>query len=227
MEEKKSPKADLENKRSMYVLIGLVMVLSFLYIALEWTQTEIKKIEVNDSFLQEGEEEMVAQTVQDNLPPPPPPPAAVVEEVLNIVDNNVQTEAPTIASQDNDNAPVIIPQIVNVAPPEEEHEDEIFTIVEEQPFFPGGEKAMREFISKTIKYPTIAQENGIQGTVYVSFVVNKDGKIVDVQVVRGADPNLDKEAVRVVSAMPPWNPAKQRGKAVRARFTLPVRFQLK
>ena len=226
MEVKKSPKADLENKRSTYVLIGLVMVLSLMYIALEWTQTEIKKIEVVSSFIDDGEEEMVAQTMHDDQPPPPPPPAAVVQEVLNIVANTVITETVIVSTEGDEDKKIEIPVFVPSLQ-EEEHEDEIFTIVEEQPSYPGGDKARIEFFNKTIKYPTIAQENGIQGTVYVTFVVNKDGKIVDVQVVRGADPNLDKEAVRVVSAMPPWNPAKQRGKSVRARFTLPVRFTLR
>ncbi len=105
--------------------------------------------------------------------------------------------------------------------------EEIFVIVEVKPEFPGGQKALMSYLGKNIRYPTIAAETGIQGTVIVQFVVNKDGKIVDVIVARGVHESLDKEAVRVVQAMPPWTPAKQQGKTVRARFTLPVRFQLK
>lgn len=228
MEIKKSPKADLENKRSMYVLIGLVMALSFLYICFEWTQTEMKKIEVDEEFLNMGEEEMVIATVQEQTPPPPPPPppATVVVEVLNVVDNETVVDQVEITPQEEDmNTKIEIPVVAPVE--EEEIEDEIFTIVEKQPSYPGGDKARVEFINKNIKYPTIAQESGIQGTVYVSFVVNKDGKIVDVQVVRGVHQSLDNEAIRVVKAMPPWVPGEQRGKPVRARFTLPIRFTLK
>lgn len=216
MEIKKSPKADLENRRPMFVLIGFVMVLAFMYICFEWTQTEIKKIEVTEDFLASGEEEMIPQTVQENIPPPPPPPpATVVQEVLNIVENNVETTTAPIAPQEIDQTPVVIPTVV--APPDEEDVEEIFTIVENPPSFPGGDKALKEYLVKNLKYPAIAQENGIQGAVYIAFVVNKDGKIVDVQVVRGVDPSLDKEAVRVVQSMPPWNPGKQRGKSVRDR----------
>ena len=233
MEIKKSPKADLENKRSMFVLIGFVLVFALLYIGLEWTQTEISKIEVTTSFLDDGEQEMVAQnTMHDNTPPPevaPPPPATVVQEVLNIVENNIETTATIISPEETNSEPIVIPPPVVVTGPThlEEEIEEIFTIVEDPPSFPGGDKARVEFINKTIKYPTIAQENGIQGTVYVAFVVNRDGRIVDVQVVRGVDSSLDKEAVRVIEAMPPWNPGKQRGQPVRTRFTLPIRFTLK
>ena len=94
------------------------------------------------------------------------------------------------------------------------------------PEFPGGEAAMSQFINRTIRYPVIAQENGIQGRVVVQFVVNTDGKIVDVEVVRGVEESLDKEAVRVVKAMPPWNPGRQGGKNVRVKYTLPIRFRI-
>ena len=104
--------------------------------------------------------------------------------------------------------------------------EEIFVVVENQPEFPGGNTAMMKFLSDNIKYPVIAQENGIQGRVICNFVVERDGSITDVQVVRGVDPSLDKEAVRVIQQMPRWKPGKQRGQAVRVRFTLPVVFRL-
>ncbi len=224
MEVKKSPKADLENKRSMFVLIGFVLVFTLMYIGLEWTQKDIEKIEVVEGILTDGEEEIVMNTQREEQPPveaPPPPPPVITE--LTIVENDVETEAPPIVSQDVDIT------IVPVAPPVQEVEDieEIFVIVEVKPEFPGGQKALMSYLGKNIRYPTIAAETGIQGTVIVQFVVNKDGKIVDVIVARGVHESLDKEAVRVVQAMPPWTPAKQQGKTVRARFTLPVRFQLK
>jgi protein TonB len=108
----------------------------------------------------------------------------------------------------------------------EEEEEEIFVVVENQPEFPGGQAAMMKFLSENIKYPVIAQENGIQGRVICNFVVERDGSITDVQVVRGVDPSLDKEAVRVIQSMPKWKPGMQRGKPVRVRFTLPVVFRL-
>ena len=104
--------------------------------------------------------------------------------------------------------------------------DELFMVVEEQPEFPGGTAAMMQFLSENVKYPNIAQENGIQGRVIVNFVVEKDGSISDIQVVRGVDPALDVEAMRVIGTMPKWNPGKQRGQEVRVRFTLPLEFRL-
>ncbi|HRS40830.1 MAG TPA: energy transducer TonB, partial [Dysgonamonadaceae bacterium] len=122
-------------------------------------------------------------------------------------------------------------QIQTYTPPpppkeREEEEEEIFVVVENQPEFPGGQAAMMKFLSENIKYPVIAQENGIQGRVICNFVVERDGSITDVQVVRGVDPSLDKEAVRVIQSMPKWKPGMQRGKPVRVRFTLPVVFRL-
>jgi protein TonB len=98
--------------------------------------------------------------------------------------------------------------------------------VEEMPEFPGGQSALMKYLSENIRYPVIAQENGIEGRVICSFVVERDGSITDVQVVRGVDPSLDREAVRVIQSMPKWKPGKQRGKPVRVRFTLPIVFRL-
>ncbi len=111
-------------------------------------------------------------------------------------------------------------------PVEEEATEEIFVVVEQQPEFPGGTTALMKFLGDNIKYPVIAQENGIQGRVITNFVVERDGSISDVQVVRGQDPSLDKEAVSVIKTMPKWKPGQQRGKPVRVRFTLPVVFRL-
>ncbi|HOU68990.1 MAG TPA: energy transducer TonB [Paludibacteraceae bacterium] len=227
MEIKKSPKADLENKRNTYVLIGLVLALSFMYICFEWTESEVKKIDPTQlTQAIELEEEIAPQSVQQNTPPPPPPPppAAVVNEVLQIVKNDEVVVSKEIKGEDT-KAEIVIPQQV-AAPVEEEEVEQIFTIVEEKPSFPGGDKALMEYLQKNMKYPTIAAENGIKGRVMVTFVVNKDGKIVDVKVLRGVDPSLDKEAIRVVSAMPAWKPGKQSGKPVRTQYTLPVVFRL-
>ena len=115
--------------------------------------------------------------------------------------------------------------IAQPEPPKEE-ETKIFEVVEQMPSFPGGQAALFEFLSKNIRYPVVAEENGIQGRVIVTFVVERDGSITDVRVVKSVDPSLDKEAVRVTKSMPHWNPGMQNGGPVRVKFTLPVTFRL-
>ncbi len=116
-------------------------------------------------------------------------------------------------------------EIAQPEPPKEE-ENKVFDVVEENPSFPGGQSALMQWLNENIKYPVIAAENGIEGRVIVQFVVSKTGSISDVRVVRGVDPSLDKEAVRVVSNMPNWTPGRQNGTTVNVRFTLPVTFRL-
>ena len=114
-----------------------------------------------------------------------------------------------------------------VAQPEPKPEvEKVFDVVEQMPSFPGGPSALMEWLSNNVKYPLVAQENGVQGRVVVSFVVERDGSITDVKVVRGVDPSLDKEASRVVRAMPRWIPGKQNGSAVRVKYNVPVAFRL-
>lgn len=114
-----------------------------------------------------------------------------------------------------------------VAQPEPKPEvEKVFDVVEQMPSFPGGPSALMEWLSNNVKYPVVAQENGVQGRVVVSFVVERDGSITDVKVVRGVDPSLDREASRVVRAMPRWIPGKQNGSAVRVKYNVPVAFRL-
>ena len=157
---------------------------------------------------------------------PPPPEAPKVEEVIQIAENDADVEETTIKSSEDDNTAVEIKYIEPVVEEEEPVEEEIFMVVEQMPEFPGGMAELMKFLSKNIKYPTIAQENGIQGRVIVQFVVNQDGSIVDPVVMRSVDPYLDKEALRVISTMPKWKPGMQRGKAVRVKYTVPVTFRL-
>ncbi len=119
-------------------------------------------------------------------------------------------------------------EVKEIAKPveEEPQEPDFFTIVEDMPAFPGGDGALLKFIAENVVYPPIAKENGITGVVYVSYVVDKDGSIKDAKVVRGADPFLDKEAVRVVKMLKGYKPGKQRGKPVPVQFTIPIRFVL-
>ncbi|MBR1878946.1 MAG: energy transducer TonB [Paludibacteraceae bacterium] len=225
MQVKKSQKASLEDKKFVYVLMGFIFVLSLCYVALEWTEKEVTKYEVTDSEFLFEEEVEIQQTTQET-PPPPPPPAVQEVEVLNVVEDNVETESIEINTEDDKETEVVIAAPVE-APEEEEEEEVVFVVVESMPEFPGGQQALFKYLAENVKYPVIAQENGIQGRVICQFVVNKDGKIVDVEVVRsGGDPSLDKEAVRVIKSMPNWKAGKQRGKAVRVKYTLPVNFKL-
>jgi len=227
MDIKKSSKALLEDKKSIFILLGLVIALSLLYIGLEWTQPEIKVYEDVSTELITEEELDIIQTTQQETPPPPPPPAPEVVEVLNVVENTAETQTINIQTEDIKNKPIdIVAAPVAAAPIQEEEEQVIFQVVEEMPHFPGGEEALMKWLSENIRYPVIAQENGIQGRVICQFVVNTDGSIVDIQVVRGVHPSLDEEAVRVIKSMPKWIPGKQRGKPVRVRFTLPINFRL-
>ena len=225
MQLKKNPQASLEDKKLTYVLIGLAFVLSICYVALEWTEHEVTKYEVADTeFLFEDEID-IQQTTQET-PPPPPPPAVQEVEVLNVVEDDVETETIEINTEDDKDVEVVIAPPVE-APAEEEEEEVIFVVVESMPEFPGGAQAMMRYIAENIKYPVIAQENGIQGRVICQFVVEKDGKVSDIQVVRSSgESSLDKEAQRVIGSMPKWKPGKQRGKPVRVKYTLPVNFRL-
>lgn len=227
MQIKKSEKASLEGNKLVYMLMGLVLVLSLCYVALEWTQKEVTTYDqpVDDFGLVEEELDEIQQTQQET-PPPPPPPAVQEVEVLNVVEDNVETESIEVTSEDDKDVEIEVAPPVEVVE-EEEPEDVIFVVVESMPEFPGGPQAMYKFLGENIKYPVIAQENGIQGRVVCQFTVNKDGSLVDIEVVRsGGDASLDKEAVRVIKSMPKWKAGKQRGKPVRVKYTLPVNFKL-
>ena len=227
MEIKKTPKANLENKKTMAILIGLVLALGIMFIAFEWSKNEITVYEdaIQGEFVED--EEMIEVTFRDETPPQPPPPIqeTVLSDIIDIRDDKEDIKTKNFDSEDDKNKKVVI-QAPIAAPVEDPEENRIHVVVERMPEFPGGEAAMNQFINRTIRYPVIAQENGIQGRVVVQFVVNTDGKIVDVEVVRGVEESLDKEAIRVVKAMPPWNPGRQGGKNVRVKYTLPIRFRI-
>jgi protein TonB len=225
MQLKKSPQASLEDKKLVYVLMGLILVLSICYVAFEWTEKEVTKYEVTEDLAFIDEEIDIQQTTQET-PPPPPPPAPQEVEVLNVVEDDVEVEEIEINTEDDKDVEVVIAPPVE-APVEEEEEEVIFMVVESMPEFPGGQQALFKYLAENVKYPVIAQENGIQGRVICQFVVNKDGSIVDVVAVRSSgEPSLDKEAIRVIKSMPKWKPGKQRGKPVRVKYTVPVNFRL-
>jgi protein TonB len=225
MQLKKSPKVSLEDKKLIYALMGGVLVLSICFVAFEWTEKEVTKYDVVDQDFLIEEEIDIQQTTQET-PPPPPPPAVQEVEILNVVDDNVKTESVEIKTEDDKDVEVVIAPPVE-APVVEEVEEEIFVVVESMPEFPGGQQEMMKYIAENIKYPVIAQENGIQGRVICQFVIEKNGSVTDIQVVRSSgDASLDKEAERVIKTMPKWKPGKQRGKPVRVKYTIPVAFRL-
>ena len=227
MEIKKSEKANLENKKFTWILLGLIMVLAGHFVAFEWTQYEQEfdgtLIDAGDIVL---EEEIIPITMPEKKTVPPPPQAVTQAEVLNIVEDDAEIEETTIVSAEDQAEFVEIQDDVPIVVEEPEKEEEIFQVVENNPEFPGGMAELMKYLQKNIKYPPICQDQGIQGRVIVQFVVNTDGSIVDPQVVKSVNPHLDKEALRVVSTMPNWKPGEQRGKKVRVRFTLPVSFRL-
>ncbi|MDY3069653.1 MAG: energy transducer TonB [Parabacteroides sp.] len=230
MEIKKSPKADLEKTKTLGVLMGMVVGLAVLFVGFEWGTRDIQVATADEGVADIIAEEEIEITRPENTPPPPPPPPApVVTEVLNVVDDDVELEQQEIVTSEDSQTEAQTQTFVAPVVEEEEEESaqQIFTVVEEMPDFPdGGLQGLLKFLAKNIKYPVIAQENGIQGRVVCAFVVNKDGSIVDIEVLRGVDPSLDKEAVRVLGTMPKWKPGKQRGKPVRVKYTVPVMFRL-
>jgi protein TonB len=225
MDVKKSPKASLEDKKSIYMLMGFVAVLSLLYIGLEWTQHEVTIYEDTSlAVIEEEEIEIIATS--EVLPPPPPPEVPDVIEILNVVEDDIETANIEIDTEDKENKQIVIQAPVAAAKVVEEDDNVVFVVVESMPSFPGGDAALFKYLNDNIKYPVIAQESGIQGRVICQFVVNRDGSIVDIEVVRSVDKSLDAEAIRVIKNMPKWSPGKQRGKTVRVKYTLPVNFRL-
>ena len=227
MEVKKSPKADLEGRKSTWLLVGYVVVLAFMFVAFEWTQRDVK-IDTSQAVADlVFEEEIIPITETPEQQAPPPPEAPKVAELLEIVDDKADIEETTTIINEDNQARVEVKYVPVQVVEEEPEEQTIFEVVEQMPEFPnGGMAGLMQYLSKNIKYPTIAQENGTQGRVIVQFVVNRDGSIVDAKVVRSVDPYLDKEALRVINTMPKWKPGMQRGKPVRVKFTVPVMFRL-
>ena len=223
MEEKKSSKANLENKKLTFGLIGLIISL-----AVAWSVFEIKsydKREFDDigRTVEVLEEEMVEITKQEQKPQPVEVPKQTTQ--IQVVEDDVEVEDVEINAEVDQNE-VIEEYVAPEVEEEEVVEQEIFQIVEEMPDFPGGVAKLSEYLQKNIKYPQMARESGIQGRVFVNFVVEPDGSVSNVKVLRSLGGGCDEEAMRVVKAMPKWKPGKQRGKAVRVSYILPVNFKL-
>ncbi|MDY0085276.1 MAG: TonB family protein [Bacteroidales bacterium] len=224
MEIKKSPKADLENKKVLMRQIGLIIALAVVFFAFEYRSYDKRTLDLMERSVEDIPEEIIPITEQKVKPPPPPPPKQVT--VLQVVEDDVEVEDEIEIDVEVDQETEIEVYVPPVMEEEEVVEAEIFTVVESMPEFPGGPAKMMEYIAKNIKYPAMARESGIQGRVFVNFVVEPDGSVSNVKVLRGIGGGCDEEAVRVVEAMPKWTPGRQRGKAVRVSFNLPVRFTL-
>jgi TonB family C-terminal domain len=228
MEIKKSPKADLENKRSLFLQIGFVVAIGIALVAFEFDFGEAKESKSFATKAVAAEEEIVPITQEEQPQEQEVAPQQIVSDVLNIVRNDVKVsnELNIFDQDDRSAAPIVIPTVSKKEEPIDE--EEIFYIIEDMPTFNGKEAAVgfREYVGKNLKYPDVAAENGIQGTVYVSFVVEPTGLVSNVKVIRGVDASLDREATRIVQNSPKWTPGKQRGKSVRVSFTFPIKFQL-
>ncbi len=229
MEIKKSEKANLENKKLLFVEIGLVISLLLTYLAFNWTQKETKVSILEDTTEVVLEEEIIPITQETPPPPPSAPKMPVLSDQIDIVDDEIELEDDMFMNLEDDaSMGVEIMDYVEVEEEVVEEEAIPFQLVEEKPSFQGGDaNQFSKWVNQRLVYPEIAKENGVQGRVTLQFTVEKDGSVTKVKVLRGVDPSLDKEAVRVVSQSPKWKPGKQRDRAVPVTYTFPVIFQLR
>jgi protein TonB len=228
LEVKKSPKADLEGNKSTWVLIGYILVLAALFVAFEWTATERKETgEVVSAGILLEEEIMIPITLPEKKVVPPPPEAKQITDVLEIVEDDADIQETEIVSVEDQGEVVEINENMNIVVEELPEEETIYNIVEEQPEFPGGTKALFKWIQDNLKYPSISRNNGSQGLAVIAFTVNKDGLVSDVRVAESTnDVYLDYEAMRIVKMMPKWSPGTIGGKPVEVSFKMPIRFRL-
>ena len=229
MEIKKSNKANLENKKLLFIEIGLVISLGITLFAFEWTSKETKVSVLEDTTEILIEEEIIPITQETPPPPPAAPKIPVLSDQIDIVDDEIEIEDDMFMNLEDDaSLGVEIMDYVEVEEEVVEEEAIPFQLVEEKPSFQGGDaNQFSKWVNQRLVYPEIAKENGVQGRVTLQFTVEKDGTVTKVRVLRGVDPSLDKEAVRVVSMSPKWKPGKQRDRAVPVTYTFPVIFKLR
>lgn len=230
MEIKKSPKADLEKGKGLNFLLGLVVALAVVYVSLEYRTYDRTEAYARDKVDIADMEETILINEDQPEPEQPEPEQPQQQEVqlpeeFKVVDNTQKVEKITLVSADESRPlPPPPPPVAPVKVVEEE--ETIHEVVENPAEFPGGDVALNKWLSKNLVYPEQAVEMGIQGRVIVRFVVERDGSVTQAVVVKGIDPALDKEALRVIQAMPKWKPGMQQGRAVRVRATQPVLFRL-
>ena len=228
MEIKKTEKASLENKKLLFLELGLVVSLLITFVAFEWKQEEISVADLEDTTQIEAEEEIIPIT-QDT---PPPPPSEVkipiLSDQIDIVDDNIELESNIINLEDDANLGVEIQDYVEVIEETVKEEDIPFFLAEEKPSFNGGDaNTFTKWVNERLVYPELARENGVQGKVVIQFTIEKDGRVNKIKVIRGVDSQLDKEAVRVISMSPKWKPGKMRDETVAVSYVFPVVFQLR
>ncbi len=222
MELKKSKEANLEDKRIAFFFVGLVMVSAVVLMGFIYESADIPEAEAVDEDDGLGDELVFEIPPEEEIPEEEPetaPPPPIIEDI-EIVEDDEEVEEVDFSSMDEE---------IDEVPDDEPNdivEEPIVDFAEIEPSFPGGETAMMEWIQKHIEYPQLAVEMGEQGIVYCQFVVNKNGSIEQVKIVRGVSDALDDEAKKVVKKMPKWTPGEQAGKKVRCRFTLPIHFRL-
>ena len=229
MEIKKSEKANLENKKLLFLELGLIVSLGIVWFAFEWTSKETNVSTLEDTTQVVLEEEIIPITQETPPPPPSAPKIPVLSDQIDIVDDEIEVNDDLFMNLEDDaNMGVEIMEYVEVEEEVVEEEAIPFQLVEEKPSFQGGDaNTFSKWVNTRLEYPEIAKENGVQGRVTLQFTVEKDGTVTKVKVLRGVDPSLDKEAVRVVSMSPKWSPGKQRDRAVPVTYTFPVIFQLR
>ncbi len=232
MEIKKSPKADLNNKKLLFVEIGFVISLLAVYGAFEFKTKEKKEAVLAADTTEIVEEEIIPITQEATPPPPEVPKVPVFSDILDIVEDDILVEDNILNLEDDANLGVEIVDYVDYAGTvaEENIEEEAipFALVETKPMFQGGDaNTFSAWVNQHLEYPEIARENGVSGRVMLQFTVNPDGSVSNVVVVRGVDPSLDQEAVRVIQSSPKWTPGRQRDRAVKVTYTFPVVFQLR
>lgn len=228
MDAKKSPKADLENKKTIFLQIGLVIALVLCLLAFNWTTGQ------RDDSIFEGMNEQAIEEEQipvtEEIPPEQaPPPEVTVTDLFEIVKDDVVLTNDVSFDDDEttEDKVVEIYAPVSLQAEEEATEEEVFVIVEDMPKFKGGDiNKFREWVQKRVRYPEIASENGIQGRVYITFVVETSGLVSNVSVTRSVDALLDEAAKEAVEASPKWEPGMQRGRPVRVRYSIPIIFQI-
>lgn len=228
MEIKKNDNVNLEKRKGIFFQLGLVIVLSLCLIAFEWTTGQKGPNEFADLGEEVLEEELIPITEMQEQQPELPPEIPQVNDIFEIVEDDVSIENEIIFADDETSFDDEVQMYdFQLGEEEEEEEEEIFVVVEDMPTFRGGDvNKFRDWVQKRVKYPQIAAENGIQGKVYIMFVVEPDGSVSNVSIMRGVDPALDDEAIKVVESSPKWVAGKQRGAPVRVRFSITVNFQL-
>jgi protein TonB len=223
MELKKSEKADLTNKSTFFFSIGLLVTMSIVVAVFEHKTYEESAVDLvvrNTNLFEETLE--VPPTEQ----PPPPPPQIQQPQIVEVPDEEKIEEEIQVNFDVNATQDTKVEEVVIKAEEPKEEVEEIFTIVEEPAAPKGGMPAFYKYVGEKIKYPAQARRMGIEGRVFVEFVIGKDGSISEVRAVKGIGAGCDEEAVRIIQSAPNWTPGKQRGKAVKQRMVLPITFKL-